>query len=328
MIHLATFNIFWYPSSDVAQNQRTESDDLLLVRVLTSLDAHALVFQEILDLRRLEALLATVAGHDYRLRLNPGGEWLSNKNTDSTADMKIACAYDAAVFELVAGGAIRNPDPYPGYPRRRDPYALHLRHRLTGVELTLVGVHLKSDSPSSIVKNESDPEGKDLREREAAFLAAWLSGKAEVAEGHFKKPPTENVVVMGDFNAVLELPALAPLRQETLQDWHWPDRTIVSAPSTQQPVADPWGEWSTFWDGVKIDHALVSPNLKNKIQSAVIYAFDLDPALDEAPPAATHWLRRKTDYELVPMRFRPLQLVENLYRISDHRPVWISIATA
>ena len=130
-----------------------------------------------------------------------------------------------------------------------------------------------------------------------------------MAEGHFKKPPTENVVVMGDFNAILTLSALAPVRQGTLKDWHGPNRTIVSLPSTQQPVADPRGEWSIFSDRVVIHHALVSPSLKNKIQSAVIYAFDLDPALDEAPPASTHWLRRKTDYELVPMRFEPLQVV-------------------
>ena len=128
-------------------------------------------------------------------------------------------------------------------------------------------------------------------------------------------------------NAVATLSVLSPLRQGCMADWDWPDRAIVESPESGQLVEDGWGSWSTFLDKVVIDHALVSPTLKAKAGAALIYAFDLDPALDE-PPHPAGWLRQTTDYELIPCTWKPLQVVYDFYRVSDHRPVRISIAPA
>lgn len=180
-------------------------------QVLTNLDAHAFAFQEIVN---LEDLLQGIEGHDYRLRKEPGGDWLSSSDPADTTWHKIACAYDADVFELLDAAALENPERYPGYYHRRDPYALHLRERSTGSEITLVAVHFKSFDPRVKVENDQDPERRDLREREAAFLAAWLKGDLEEQPGeeelateggptpYFPKPPSEDVVVMGDYLAL------------------------------------------------------------------------------------------------------------------------------
>jgi len=327
MINLATFNIFWFPESTKVKSHRSAADLRLIRQVLTNLNAHALVFQEILDVQPLQALLTQVEGHNYRMCKQPEGEcegdWLSSGSAKS---MKIACAYDAAVLELLDAAALDNPEPYPGYSGR-DPYAMHLRERSTGAEFTFVGVHFKSESPEA--ENPADPVGKDIRELEAGFLARWLVGESDFEQGnsHFNKPPTENTVVMGDFNAVATLSVLAPLRQGCMADWDWPDRAIVESPESGKLVDDEWGSWSTFLDKVVIDHALVSPTLKAKVGAALIYAFDLDPALDE-PPHPAGWLRQTTDYELIPCTWKPLQVVYDFYRVSDHRPVRISIAPA
>jgi predicted extracellular nuclease len=325
-IHLATFNIFWYPSSKVPQNQRSDADQARLGRVLTTLDAHAMVFQEILDHGRLESLLGSIAGHDYRLRQKPGGAWLTSGNAKSKASMKIVCAYDATVLELVAAAALRNPNKDPAYKGRRDPYAMHLRVAGTAAEFTLVGVHLKSGLPNA---GDKDPDAQ-VRRREAAFLASWLAGAAELEPGSFQRPPTEDVIVLGDCNAMAGNWSLGPLHDAPLDGWHWPSCQVMASLDPLAPVVidDANEQWSTFLDRMVIDHALVSPAVSPRISSALIYAFDLDPALDEEPAGEDHWLRGKTDYQAKPYGDAKYQPVENLYRISDHRPVRIALNLA
>lgn len=327
MINLATFNLFWFPESGKVKSHRSADDRRLIQRVLENLDAHALVFQEILDLEALQTLLSQVEGHRYRMRKpaqgETEGEWLASGSGKS---MKVACAYDADVLDLVDGAPLDNPESYWHYGGR-DPYAMYLREPTTGTELTFVGVHMKSENPRAV--NPVGPESKDIRELEAGFLATWLAGESKVEQENpkFNTPPTEKVVVMGDFNAVTTLSVLSPLRLGSLAGWHWPDRAVVESPSSGQPVDDEWGEWSTYLDREVIDHALVSPALKEDVDDGLIYAFDLDPSLDE-PAHPAGWLRQETDYELIPSTWLSYRVVYDFYRVSDHRPVRVSITLA
>jgi hypothetical protein len=318
-INLSSFNIFWYRGSKSTKNPRSEADQERIARVLARLDAHGLVFQEILDCGRLESLLATIEGHDFRLRQKPGGEWLTSGNPQSKASMKTVCAFDANIIDLIAAAPLRNPEIDPDYECRRDPYAMHLRVRETGAEFTLVGVHLKSGFPNA----GPDDESAQIRHLETAFLASWLAGTAGLEPGSFQRPPTEDVIVMGDCNATEDNFSLTPLHE----GWHWPLFRVAASLDPLNPLLldDPDERWTTFLDRMVIDHALVSPTVLPKIGSALIYAFDLDPGQNEDPADGNHWLRRTTDYQVEPYEKAGVQLVANLYRISDHRPVRITM---
>ena len=312
--NLSTFNIFWYGSADITKNACSEADHDRIAAVLARLDAHAFVFQEILDHERLETLLHAIPGHDYQLR-QPDGAWLTSAGADPPAgQMKIVCAYDAKVLKLEGATVLCNPVKDPKYRYRRDPYAMHLRELTTGADFTLVGVHLKSGPPNA------GPSDKDvaIRCRETSFLASWMDGTTDL-----DIEPTKNVIVMGDYNAAETDCSLAPLYEgrELLQS-----RFAASFdPADPLPLDDPDEKWSTFLDGVVIDHAIVSPTIRPRIGSALIYAFDLDPALDEEPAGGGHWLRRTTDYRVEPYESADVRPVPNLYRISDHRPVRITL---
>ena len=312
-INLSTFNIFWYGSSDMTKNPRTGDDQKRIEQVLTRLDADAFVFQEILDHERLETLLHAIPGHDYQLR-QPDGAWLTSADPPSKNKMKIVCAYDSKVLELIAAAPLSNPKIGLKYPGPRAPYAMRLRELTTGADFTLVGVHLKSGPPNA------GPSDKDvaIRCRETSFLASWLDGTTGL-----DIEPTKDVIIMGDYNAAETDCSLAPLYEgrELLKS-----RFAASFdPAAPLPLDDPAEKWSTFLDGVVIDHAIVSPTVRPKIGSALIYAFDLDPALDEEPAGGGHWLRRTTDYRVEPYESAGVRPVPNLYRISDHRPVRITL---
>lgn len=322
-INLTTFNIFWFPQSAVAKNRRDDADLGRIARVLARLDTHAFVFQEILDQDRLESALSGVAGHEYRLRQKPGGTWLTSGKPQAKASMKIVCAYDAGVLELLAAAPLRNPASDLEYKGRRDPYAMHLRVRATGAEFTLVGVHLKSGLPDAGQGDES----AEIRSRETTFLASWLAGNADLEPGHFRRPPTEDVIVMGDCNATGDNFSLSPLHEPPLAGWHWVQSRVVTSPDLAAPTGldDPAERWTTYLDRAVIDHAIAAPGLAARIRAASIYAFDLDPALDDDPGGGSHWLRRTTDYSAKAYSGAEYEPVENLYRISDHRPVRIAL---
>jgi endonuclease/exonuclease/phosphatase family metal-dependent hydrolase len=245
---------------------------------------------------------------------------LTSGNAQSTATQKVVCAYDAAVLDLVAASKLPPKQDGSKYPGPRSPFAMHLRARETGWELTLVGAHLKSGLPTA----PPGDNAADKRKQETAFLASWLGQAPDLESDDFKRPPTEDMVLLGDFNAVEGNFSVAPLHGASLA---WLQPQVVAAldsPATSA-LQSPDDRWSTFLDHMIIDHAVVSAGAAPRVRSALIYAFDHDPALDEMPPLALHWLSRRTDYELVPSQFASLQVVENLYRISDHRPVRIAV---
>ena len=321
MINLATFNIFWYPAHDDAQNHRDDTDDRRIVDVLTSLDAHALTFQEILDLDRLEKLLKRVPGHVYQLHQAPPDKaWLTSGSATSAFYQKIVCAYDETVLDLVAASTLPPKDSNSKYPGPRRPFAMHLRDRETGWEFTLVGVHLKSSYPGA---PPGDPDA-DKRKDEAAFLANWLGQPPDLESDDFGQPPTKDVVLLGDLNAVKDDFSVVPLQGASLV---WPQaQGVISldSPTANVPLSDTKC-WSTFLDGLVIDHAVVSAGVAPRVRSTLIYAFDMDPALDEAPPAAEHWLHRRTGYWVMQTQGDVLREVPNLYRISDHRPLRVTL---
>ena len=320
-INLATFNIFWYGSSAVDKNPRTDDDQKRIAQVLTRLDADVFVFQEILDLGGLETLLRGIAGHTYELHRSDDA-WLTSADPPSKSKMKIVSAYDANVLELVAAAPLRNPVVDPEYKGRRDPYAMHLRVRATGEEFTLVGVHLKSGLPNA---GQGDRDA-EIRLRETTFLASWLAGTLDVKLEPFERPPTEDVIVMGDCNATESNFSVAPL----LDGRHYQPCQVATSLDPAAPLLldDPGEQWSTFLDRAVIDHVIVSLMVRPKISSALIYAFDSDPALDEEPAGGGHWLRKTTDYRVEPYENAGVRPVPNLYRISDHRPVQITMETA
>jgi len=322
MLHIATFNIFWYPESGVAQNARSDRDEGRIGHVIRTLAPHVIAFQEILDLERLQQLLGNV-GSSLRLK-SPDGDWLASGNVDSTNTMKIACAYDEAVLELVHHAKLDDPVPDRRFSGRRYPYALHLRHRDTGWEFTFVGVHCKSGLPVG-----SDPPNDEKRLDEVTHLSTWLSGEADLKVDHFEGPPTADVLVIGDFNAVWGHASLAGLRAGTPEAWRRPEPVGVTSFAGEEPglSVDLSGErWSTYLDRVVIDHVFATPQLAARFSGPpCIYAFDLDPGTDDYPSPAGHWLRRATSYRAKPYGGASRQVVANLYRISDHRPLRVSL---
>jgi hypothetical protein len=89
--------------------------------------------------------------------------------------------------------------------------------------------------------------------------------------------------------------------------------------------ADLQGEerWTTHLDRKIIDHVIVSPEVR-VVDGPWVYAFDRDGAWLEAVGVSADWFEAKS-YQLTPERDPPMT-VENLHRVSDHRPVWASVA--
>jgi endonuclease/exonuclease/phosphatase family metal-dependent hydrolase len=239
---------------------------------------------------------------------------------DDTDSMKIACAYDQGVLQLVHHAELEDPVPDHGFWGRRHPYALHLRHRDTGWEFTFVGVHFKSGFGW-------DDESK--RKGEVAHLSTWLGGETELEVEHFERPPTADVLVLGDFNAVWGHASLAQLRASPLEAWHRPEPVVVTSFAGEEP--DPSVDitkehWTTYLDRIVIDHAFAAPQVAARFSDPpCIYAFDRDPVMDDYPSPGGHWLRRATSYRAKPYGGASRQTVANLYRISDHRPLRVSL---
>jgi len=180
-------------------------------------------------------------------------------------------------------------------------------------------MHLKSGLPTA----SPGDVAADQRKEDTAFLASWLEQAPNLGSDDFTRPPADDVILLGDFNAVEKNFSVAPLYTASFA-WQKPQAVTVRdapKPSALQSVGE---QWSIFPYRKVINHAVVSVGVAPRVSLALIYAFDQDPALDEAPAAAVHWLRRRTDYELIPSQFQEKQKVPNLYRISDHRPVRVS----
>ena len=294
-------------------------------------------FRKILDLGRLEKLVQRVEGHDYRLRVaGPGSQWtaggeVSKSGTliDGKGFMKVACAYDAHVLELLGSGVLRDPVPERNFKKRRYACVVHLRERATGWEFTVVGVHLKSNLPQTI---------DDARRDELALLADWNGGTANPGYGQFPQPPTADVVIAGDCNLLGEL-AVKEWAGGPLAKWGVPKHKVCTAIAAKSPkvLKTPAEQWSTLTDrgiighgysNAFIDHFFVSPSAKKKAKgAALVFAFDRDPDFDQIPPASEHWMWRITNFKAIPSGYVDVEPVENLYRISDHRPVRLTFKT-
>jgi endonuclease/exonuclease/phosphatase family metal-dependent hydrolase len=310
---LATFNTFWLGTPERKRARRDADDEAALVRLLQRLDADALVLQEVVNLPYLEGLLARVRP-GYRLR-DGAGNWLTTGRMRRRISrlQKIVLAYDEATLELR-----EVPRPLERvWPGPREPIVARFRARAGGLDLTLVGVHLKSGG----LRLPPDSRPVRVRMAECQVLADWLAPEAPDAA---RAPQDQAVVVLGDFNASREHPSLAPLARLTTPAAGF----TFQAPRLEPDV--PGEAWSSFGERSVIDLALTSRAATARVTGPpTILAFDLDPEFDRPPgPAAAdleHFLRRATDLWLQPDDHFPASLLPNLYRLSDHRPLVLEL---
>jgi endonuclease/exonuclease/phosphatase family metal-dependent hydrolase len=282
-----------------------------VARVLGRLDPDLLVLQEIVSFQRLEAVLSQAP---RRLSIRQGDRFVTSADhraRDYAEDLKIALAFDPQVFELVHFGPLRLGRRPRG---TRRPLAAHLRHRDSGWELTVIGLHLKS---GPAVDTPDDPNAA-LRTSECALLAGWLTGAIEAEDPALARPPTADVLLAGDFNAARDSVSLAPLR-DGLVGWTWHPPAFP---------AEPGEDWTSRLETATIDHLVTSPTLTPRCGRPEAYAFDLDPAFDRPPPDGPRWLRQRTDFRAVILPGGSRRVVENLYRVSDHRPLCMPIRPA
>lgn len=284
-MRFATFNIYWFGTSRPLVH-RSPEDDALVARVLAGLDADVIALQEICDLSRLEAAIAEAArlsGRDLRVR--DGERFVTsarpNELTDGAAQ-KVVFAWDAARVAPLRWGPV-------AIPALRPPLRARFADR-AGVEVDAVAVHMKSGRLGAPM---TDPNAIQ-RHAEATALAAALLEEAD------------RTVLLGDLNARIDDPSIAPLT--TLPGWSWARPAV--------PADDPW---TTFLDRDVIDLAGVGPGLAT-IAPPTAWDWDRDPTI--APPG---WFRQVDGFLAQRARDFPKAPVENLYRVSDHRPVRIEV---
>ena len=303
-MRVAGFNLFFFPAHPPHRVERTPDDLALLTRVLAQLDADVLVLPEVLDLAALDALLTEVGaalGRRYRLS-DDAGRFLASAGNDKI--LKVALAFDSERFQLVQ----RHKLPSPA---SRSVVA-ELRDRGTGEGLTVIGVHLKSsgDAPDP----ERDDPGSPKRAREAHAIAAWVEGFD--VDGTFVGLRTADAVLIGDFNEPRHRAPLTPLTEGAMTSWLWHEPVVEpaeSGPGDDEP-------WSSYLDRQIIDHVFTSPRLTSRVRGeARIYAFDRDPAI-----ADPEWMHAEGPV-IVPGISTPPHAVPNLYRVSDHRPIFIDL---
>jgi len=298
---IATFNVYWFGTSRTGIVERAPEDDALVARVLGALDADVVALEEICDLPRLDAALraaSAISGRDLRARVED--TYVTSARPAELADgasQKVVYAWDAGAVELLAWGALG------GGPALRPPLLATFRDR-GGATLTLGAVHLKSGLMGAPL---SDP-AVALRLREAEHLARWAGGAAVGPAGPMVAGPGA-IALLGDFNARLHDDSMAPL--VTLPGWSWPRPTL--------PEASPW---TTYLDREVIDHIGVSPGAR-VVGATRAYAYDLDPAL-----GGEGYFHRVDAFAAQRARGFPRAPVENLYRVSDHRPVVAEIEGA
>jgi endonuclease/exonuclease/phosphatase family metal-dependent hydrolase len=268
-MRLATFNIYWLGGNQV---ERTEEDEGLIARIIAKLEAGVLAFQEIMQGSALERVIERVNAEtvrNYRIK-NEAGSWLEG----DSQGMRVMMAYDIDTMELLSDAAIKG-----GVERR--PCALHLRDRSTGSELTVVGVHFQAGYP-----HFDGVDDANVRRHQCEHLVSWIAGGQQGANPGFPRPAGDDVVVLGDFNAINDLDvsevafhiedpdvsygSLAPLRTGDMADWHWP-----------KPLADTeGGRFSVYEERLMIDFIMLSPSLAGRVvKEPRLYAFDRDPEI-------------------------------------------------
>ncbi len=185
------------------------------------------------------------------------------------------------VIAVGPGVEVLHSAPLLPWPGPRPPLVLQLRRG--PLELTVVGLHLKSGD----IDGGPGEGSARIRSLEAAALGAWLHGR-------------QSVVVAGDLNARARAPSLAGLLPA---GWCWPK--VLAPPDSEA--------WTTWIDRAIIDQILTSPDLV--LDPPEVLAFDLDPQF------AHHQFRTSTGFQAARLAVIPFGPVENLYRVSDHRPL-------
>ncbi len=306
-MRLASFNLFFFPAHAPHRIARGPEDLELVARVLARLDADVLVLPEILDLAVLERLLEDVGqriGRDYRVR-DENGKWLASAG--SAQILKVAMAFDARPLTLVR----RHKLPSPA----GRSVVLELSERASGETLTVIGVHLRSSGAAP--NPDVDDPGAPKRTRETHAIAAWVEGFD--ADGTFVGLPTADAVLLGDFNEPRGRASLAPLTEGAMTSWHWHEPTLDPAGASDGD--DDTAPWSSYLDRSVLDHVFTSPRVTARASGeARIYAFDRDPTI--ADPAWMH----ADGPTIIPGIGTPLHAVPNLYRVSDHRPIYLDLA--
>ena len=322
-VRIASFNIYWFPSSPFIGNRRSKADLAKLREVIRRLDADVLVFQEILDLAALEKLLSGLTpNRAYQLR-DAAGSWIAS-GAAKKADMKVPLAFDSRTLEVLESGTARRAGDPPAAKGRRDPVAARLQPRGGGPAFTVIGVHLKS----GILTEGPTPSTPDdeIRLEETARLAAWITQLSPLTPGGPQRPAGEPTVVIGDFNAVHGNVALKPFSAAgPLASWSWlaPRFTTKMIPSPAEAKLGPNDRWTTHLDRKVIDHIIVAPGTK-VVDGPWVYAFDRDASWLKAVSVAGEWLEAQGC--LLSPNNGAATKVENLHRISDHRPVWANVA--
>jgi endonuclease/exonuclease/phosphatase family metal-dependent hydrolase len=310
MIKLATFNLFWFPSSQtVARNERSVEDEALVARVVSRLDADAIAFQEILDPDALKRTLASVPNRRFEL---------VHEDPDAgTGDMRVTIAFDTRTLELLRAKPILEPEVARQFHGRRAPLAALLLDRASGKKLWFIGAHLKSGLPSS-----NDPENDVKRRWECELLAKWLRDLPASGPGYAP------AFLLGDFNLEADRPPLEALTAANSPAKLVPARVLNGLPERGAGSVSASDRWSTLLDGVIIDHAFTARGGESWLSGqAVVDAFDLDPEFAEPRTNGVAFFRveQGSSYSLKPYWGAPYQEVRAMYRVSDHRPLRITL---
>lgn len=323
-VRIATFNIFWFPSSPFIGNHRSSDDSEKICEVIRRLDADVLVFQEILGLEALEELLSDVIpSRSYSMR-DQAGKWAASGIEKD--DMKVPFAFDRSKLELLEAGSVRRPGDLVAPWGRREPVAARLRPLGGGPIFTVIGVHLKSgyltEGPDPVTKDD------DIRVEETTRLSEWIATLAPITPGAAARPAGEPTVLVGDFNALRRNAAMKPFSPGgALSSWSWPEPRFASAMSPLPIEMNPpdHERWTTHLDRKIIDHVMASPELK-LAEAPWVYAFDQDESWLQTVGVSRDWLE-EGNYMLTPAH-KPSNNVENLHRVSDHRPVRATVVLA
>lgn len=296
---LATFNIYWLGNEEFPAKsglpKRGADDWERIGQVISKLNADVLVFQEIVNLNELQTVLQIAGKSTQRsYQIYDHNKHLLGSGT--AAGQKVVIAFDKQRYDLLSAS------PIYGNTAARLPFAVRLRSKDNGGEILVIGVHFKSGQPLF-----DDAKSAATRKGQCQDLADWVAGMNAGINPIFPMPPPgEQIVIMGDFNAICQLEpgqpnswqiivnSLSPLRQAQMNDWEW-----------RNPLSDPVynsDRSTSYIERLTIDFIMISPSLKDHIKNQpTIYSYDKDPQIVN----------------------NSLQNVR--YRVSDHRPVWVEI---